>query len=457
MGLGNHYNDEKFAPVGPCITTIMDIRNQPVLEDGITFEEGSIPAPIVSFMSLSMPSLAGAIGQNTNGSFTDWLRDFAEEGKSLISGPYHGATNRTQTYLVMTHDDGSGVMSLENGKLSISWPGVGKEAIFKKVEQVMIDATKALGGTFIRDLVWSKLFNYGLVTVHPLGGCNMADDASSGVTNDVGNVFSGDQGTTTFPGLYVLDGAIIPLPLGTNPLFTISALAERASKLIIENMNLKATYDFPEVHPTFTIPAPAVQFTETMKGYFSKGVTDDYEKGYQLGEQKASPMLFTLTIQTIEMDKFMTDPEHMGHMGGTLIAPALSEKPLTISDGIFNLFVKDAENPNHLKMKYSMQLNTFDGKQYYFSAYKKVDGAAWYDLWNETTVLYVTVSSDNSLQNVLGKGILKIAPMDLATQLRTIKAVNTTNIQDSLKALKSFSTFFGEEIINTYFKHIFTK
>jgi len=455
MGLGHLHTDDRHKPVGPCITSIIDMRNQPVLEDGMTFEEGSIPAPIVSMMNLSLMSLSGTIGHDTDGGFSDWLKECSEEAKSLIGGAYRGATSRTQTYLVMTHDDGNGVMSLQNGNLAINWPGVGKEEIFKKVEQAMLSATKALGGTFIRDVVWSKQLNYQLVTVHPLGGCNMAEDASKGVTNDIGNVFSGDTGTATHRGLYVLDGSIVPLPVGTNPLFTISALAERACKIIINKMNRKTSYDFPSVTSALTTPAPAVQFTETMKGFFSKDEKDDFEKGYELGKQHCSPLLFTLTIQTESIDTFMKDPQHKGYMSGTVIAPALSDKPLTISNGIFNLFVKDPDNPNHLKMKYNMQLNTYDGKQYYFNGFKKVDGDAWFDLWHDTTVLYITVYEDAVQTNIVGKGILKIAAQDFATQMATMKALNTTNMLDTLNALKSFSELFSEEIVSTYFKKYF--
>jgi cholesterol oxidase len=455
MGLGSLCDNPKYDPVGPCITSIIDMRNQPVLDDGMTFEEGSIPAPIVSMMNLSLISLSTTIGHNTDNSFSNWLRDCGEEAKSFINGPYHGATNHTQTYLIMTHDDGSGIMTLNNGNLSISWPGVGKEAIFQKVKQAMLDATSALGGTFIKDFVWTKLLNWELVTVHPLGGCSIADDASTGVTNDIGNVFSGDQGTATHPGLYVLDGSIVPLPLGTNSLFTISALAERACKIILKNMGKETTYDFPPVVSTLTTPAPSVQFTETMKGFFSTAEKDDFEKGYETGEQHCSPILFTLTIQTENMDTFIADPQHTGYMSGTVIAPALSDKPMTVSNGIFNLFVKDADNPAHLKMKYNMQLNTYDGKQYYFYGYKKVDGVSPFDLWNDTTELYTTIFEDAAQTNVLGKGILKIAAQDFATQMTTMKAVNTTSMMDSLKALEPFSKFFSEEIIDTYFKKYF--
>ena len=57
-------------------------------------------------------------------------------------------------------------------------------------------------------------------TVHPLGGCPMADDPADGVVDSYGAVHG-------VPGLYVLDGSIVPTALGVNPSKTIAALAER--------------------------------------------------------------------------------------------------------------------------------------------------------------------------------------------------------------------------------------
>ena len=142
------------------------------------------------------------------------------------------------------------------------------------------------------------------------------------------------------------------------------------------------------------------------------------------------------------MDIFVEDPQHTGYMSGTVIAPALSDKPLTVSNGLFNLFVKDEDNPQHLKMKYNMQLNTYNGEQYYFYGYKKVDGNSPFDLWSDTTELYTTIYTDAEKQEVLGKGILKIAPQDFATQMTTMKAINTSSMMESIRALEPFLKIF---------------
>lgn len=458
MGLGKYWNSGKYAPVGPCITGIIDMRNQPELTDGLTFEEGSIPAPIASVVNMSMLPLSGLTGTDTRKEgFSGWVGDLAEEAESLIGGPYRGAINKMQTYLVMTHDDGKGVLDLQNDCLNISWPGVGKQPIFEKVSQAMLQSTEALEGTYIKNVLWNKLFNYDLITVHPLGGCCMGEDASTGVTDHTGNVYNGQAGKETHPGLYVLDGSIVPLPLGTNPLYTISALTERACGIITKTMNHQIVYEdhTPQSAPGME-PPTEVQFTETMKGYWSTKEQEDFERAYQLGQKEKSLCMFTLTIRTGDMNTFLSDPGHTGSMSGTLTAPALSDKPLMVSDGVFNLFVRDPGKPGNLRMKYAMRLTATGGKTYYFDGYKDLKDDQGLDLWQDTTRLFVTLyDGEDHTAPVLGKGILEIATHDFAVQMTTMKVINAPNTLESLKILKEFSSFFSKNIVDTYFKKLF--
>ena len=56
-------------------------------------------------------------------------------------------------------------------------------------------------------------------TAHILGGATMGDSVKSGVVDHNFEVFN-------YPGLYVIDGSIVPSNLGVNPSLTITALAE---------------------------------------------------------------------------------------------------------------------------------------------------------------------------------------------------------------------------------------
>jgi cholesterol oxidase len=62
-------------------------------------------------------------------------------------------------------------------------------------------------------------------TAHILGGCEMGEDETTGVV-DI------DHQAFNYPGLYVVDGSVMPGNLGVNPSLTITAMAERAMSRI---------------------------------------------------------------------------------------------------------------------------------------------------------------------------------------------------------------------------------
>lgn len=74
-----------------------------------------------------------------------------------------------------------------------------------------------------------------MMSVHPLGGCRMAETVGSGVVNTNGQVFragspAGKNSTVVFENLVVLDGAIVPSPTDVNPALSIAALTLNASR-----------------------------------------------------------------------------------------------------------------------------------------------------------------------------------------------------------------------------------
>lgn len=62
----------------------------------------------------------------------------------------------------------------------------------------------------------------------------MADAAEAGAVNDAGQLFNSASGNGVYTSLYVCDGSILPGSVGVNPLFTISALAERMMALMCQ-------------------------------------------------------------------------------------------------------------------------------------------------------------------------------------------------------------------------------
>ena len=157
------------------------------------------------------------MGTDTDLDLADAVKEKGRELESLVRGPYKGAMRNTQTYLVMAHDDGAGKMILDDDKdrLRVDWPGVGTQPIFEKVNDRMLDATKPLGGTYLPNPTWTELTNHSLTTVHPLGGCVMAERAEEGVVNHKGQVFSSVSGEGVYEDLIVCDGSIVPRRWGS--------------------------------------------------------------------------------------------------------------------------------------------------------------------------------------------------------------------------------------------------
>jgi cholesterol oxidase len=65
-------------------------------------------------------------------------------------------------------------------------------------------------------------------TAHILGGCPMGKDSSLGVIDETFQVHN-------YPGLYIIDGSVVPANPGVNPSLTITALAEYAMSKIPQN------------------------------------------------------------------------------------------------------------------------------------------------------------------------------------------------------------------------------
>lgn len=456
IGFGDHAVGE-LPPVGPCITGIVDMRENPALDSGMVIEEGVAPGAISALLARVFPVAAKAFGADTDAGLLDFVGERARELESMVGGAYRGALSNTMTYLVMTHDDSGGRMRLEDDRLRIDWPGVGRQAIFQTVHERLLRATEALGGTYMKNPIWSQLLGQDLVTVHPLGGCPMAEEAASGVVNQKGQVFSGPSGSDVHDGLYVCDGAIVPRSLGVNPLLTISALAERCCELLAADRGWRIEYALPSAAPAAP-PAPApsparpgVKFTETMRGYFSTAVTDDFERAAERGRADESPLRFTLTIVADDLDRLIEDDRHEARIVGSVEAPALSDHPLTATDGLFNLFVADPADADTRRMRYRMKLSSQEGKSFYFEGFKIARDDLGPDMWTDLTTLFITVhEGDSDAAPVLGRGILRIRPDDFIKQLTTMAATDAEGARARLAATGRFGAHFAASIKDVY-------
>ncbi|KST66741.1 alpha/beta fold hydrolase [Mastigocoleus testarum] len=465
VGFG-YFPPQKMEDVGPCITGIIDMRSQPRLDNSIIIQEGSIPGALSGFLPRMFAAVAPILTKDIDSGLVESLKEKGRELNCFVRGAYTGALKNTQTFLVMSHDEANGRIFLSEDKLRIHWQGIGQKTHFERVDDYIGQATRALGGTKIHNPIWSNLFQKDLITVHPLGGCPMGEDASCGVVNHKGQVFSQTQGKEVYQGLYVCDGSVIPRSLGVNPLLTISAIAERCAALIAQDYGWKINYNLPS--QTFksksknqiasSLQRPGIKFTETMRGYFSTQEKEDYKVAAAKGKENNSSLEFTLTISSSDLEQMLNLESHSAKVVGTVIAPELEPKPITVRDGDFRLFVVNSNDSVKTKrMEYFLKAIAESGKIYNLEGYKLIHDDGVLDLWSDTTTLYISIyECDTFKRSLVGKGILNIHLQDFLRQMSTLRITNAKNIKQYLQLTTRFGRFFAGELFDIYGK-IFTR
>ncbi|MFD0663718.1 GMC family oxidoreductase [Thermocatellispora tengchongensis] len=127
--------------------------------------------------------------------------------------------------LGMGRDVPDGVMRLRRGYLDVDWTTTTSMGYFTAMRSVMRGMARAWGAGYHDSPLWLAR---RVITVHPLGGAPMGRHPGEGVVDEYGEVFG-------HPGLYVLDGAAMPGPVGANPALTIAALSDRACERILQS------------------------------------------------------------------------------------------------------------------------------------------------------------------------------------------------------------------------------
>ncbi|RPI21113.1 MAG: choline dehydrogenase, partial [Actinobacteria bacterium] len=352
-------------------------------------------------------------------------------------------------------------MVLEGDRLTIRWPGVGEQAAIVRSNALAEAAAEAIGGTYVRNPAWSTVIGRDLITVHPLGGCPMGDDAGGGVVDARGRVFAGTEGTTVHEGLYVSDGSIIPAALGVNPLLTISALAERNVELLAADRGWTIDYA-PDSSPIGVgePTRPGIRFTEAMGGFLSPSVSADLAelasaRSDDLGalidevERTGEPFSFVLTIASDDVETMLADPAHRARAMGTVRAQGIHPEPLAVSDGTFELFSPHPEVGDARRMVYRLHLTSEDGDEYDFEGLKIVGDDVGLDVWSDTTTLFVTVRRATG-GDIVGRGVLRIAVTDFVSQLRTMEVTGASGVVERLRWLARFGRLFAGAVFETY-------
>lgn len=225
IGIGHPAKIEGHR-VGAAVSGQLELRDAERLDHEMIIQEGAMPsalAPMLPALFVPNGRLLGAL-------------------QSLIAGVYKGPFASLQTFFAVSHDNAAGRFHLDGDTLRLSWPRAGDEPVYARLDTALGKIVGAVGGSYVKNPLAGTVMGSQPATAHPLGGCAMGHDRSTGVVDHKSRVFDPAAGSDTavHAGLYLVDGSIIPRSLGCNPLLTITALSERALAHAATDLGLAA-------------------------------------------------------------------------------------------------------------------------------------------------------------------------------------------------------------------------
>lgn len=385
--------------VGPTLTGMFDWRDsaQPMV-----VQDTAIPRPLVPFIQAAMGT----------------------RGRELVG------------WSVTAGDEAGGRLVLDRGRLRIDWPGAGRGERHLGVEAALKALSTQLGGAH-RGNPASVLPGNPLITTHPLGGCAMGS-----VLDADHRVRRGDS-ASVHEGLYVVDGSVFSGALGTNPLWTISALAERCAERLLEQ-HPRLSRARPAVAPVAR--ADAVRFTERMAGWLSPVASPCPPPSPRA--VGAVSLSFLLTVEWPSMTALQREPSVWAASVGTVRCPMLSPHPLTVTQGSFQLFVETAAGT---RMKHDLTLRSVEGVRYRLVGHKEICDDPGFDVVFDTRTLFIRVTRlEGEAEVLVGHGVVQTGPLDLATQVQTIKGVGQP-LSGDLRTRVAFLHTFLRGVQREYF------
>ncbi|MGS2721523.1 patatin-like phospholipase family protein [Paraglaciecola aestuariivivens] len=193
-----------------------------------------------------------------------------------------------------------------------------------------------------------------------------------------------------------------------------------------------------------------IQFKETMAGGFCLG-TDEPKRGNSLGKQKGFELAMHAQVDIDDMDGFINDLHHAGHLSGSIDFTPFG-RGIEAHSGVFNLFFPE-EEPNLKLMVYELAF-VHDGQDYYLAGKKEVRDDPGFDLWSDTTTLYTQLyQGKNKNAPIVGAGILSLGVTDLLKLVSTVKVTNASSHTDKIATVAKFGRFFMGELWDSYVKH----
>ncbi|MDQ0364657.1 GMC oxidoreductase [Catenuloplanes indicus] len=327
-------------------------------------------------------------------------------------------TNRTAVLLAMGADHADGRIELRgrNNRLRVVWDTTRNDPLYTEQQTVSGAMVRALGGTPFTTPTW-RMFRQP-VTVHNLGGVPMGSAASPD-----GEVFG-------HPGLYVLDGALLPGATAGNPSLTITAVAERCIERAVRRITGDPSWRAPERDSLVPRPIPedtavaavarraavlrrpaGVRFSEVMTGTVRLPGPDGLPGAAQL----------RLSVDIPDLDALIGDPAHSAAVYGTIRVAGPTAQPVMVAGGRLHLLATVDGGPART-MTYQIPFTDDTGRHWLLHGTKHVRRGRRTNPWTATTRLAVAVvDPDERYDAVIPTGRMTITAREAARLLTTIR------------------------------------
>lgn len=195
-----------------------------------------------------------------------------------------------------------------------------------------------------------------------------------------------------------------------------------------------------------------IEFSESMRGYASAAKTT-FADGYANGINDGNTLSIKVAVLIPDLALFLDEPQHAGTLSGEIDCPLLGGI-CPVQSGVFRL-LPDTADLDRKVMYYQLYAATPRGEPITFIGVKQVQHDAPFDVWRDTTTLYVNiyrghVDPDKTAQAELRvTGIIGLGLQDFIKVLGQLRAIAPDG-STSLTGLAQFGRFFAGKLWDVY-------
>jgi len=190
-------------------------------------------------------------------------------------------------------------------------------------------------------------------------------------------------------------------------------------------------------------PTRDVAFRESLSGSFSRGETDARARESR-GKSEGAELALHASIHIDDVDRFIADPSYSGRLTGRIDHPVFGEN-VPAKHGRFKILSAGGD-PASKSIVYALTFE-HDGENLHLVGRKEVRVGGGSDLGADMSTLHVQLHKGrDALGPVIGAGVLKLAPGDLAKLALSIRSPGAPSLADGLAVAAKFGHFFLGEI-----------